>query len=318
MATKKQKKELIEILKFTPITARILIQGYGGETYAGIVDRKIYDYFASRKIDIEEYASDWDNELKVPEDMQPYPPGSAYECENLWHASGAELSDLNTITIESADGKTIWEHDLNQCSLEDSGVTVTEFNNKELDDLPDGTVVHWGGQGEKGCFFDGEFTLRAPFDPKKLEISYENCNDWYIVSGVTYDGEEIDGNSGYSTTGKWSENKWIIAGEEEVYDPVSQDDEEWDPKEEMEKIEVPVLDGEEIQAQEIIDAESDRSPWWTADIKPTVKGEYEIFEKDDRWPFPQRAEWTGRVWKQNGKKITIKEWRGLNYDPRKV
>lgn len=305
MATRKEKEQLIEILKFQPITVKIMIQGYGGETYAGTVDRKIYDYFAARKLDITEYSSDWDNAMEVPDEMQPFPPGSAYECDDLWHACGAELSDLNRITVEEEDGTTIWEHDLGWSSLEESGVTVTESSSTEIMDLPKGTVVHWGGQGEKGCFFDGELLLKAPFDPKKLEISFENCDDWYIISSVVYDGEEIDGSGGYSTTGKWGENKWIIVGDEEVYEPEDQEDE----------LDVPVLDGEEMQAQEDIDTETDRSPWHPADINPEIKGEYEVFEKDSSWPFPQRAEWTGRGWKQNGEKITIREWRGLNYDP---
>ena len=304
MATRKEKEQLIEILKFKPTTVKVMIQGYGGETYAGTVDRKIYDYFASRKLDITEYGSDWDNALDVPDDLQPFPPGSAYECDDLWHACGAELSDLNRITVEE-DGTTIWEHDLGYSSLEESGVTVTESGSTEIMDLPKGTVVHWGAQGEKGCFFDGELLLKAPFDPKKLEISFENCDDWYIISSVVYDGEEIDGSGGYSTTGKWGENKWIIVGDEQVYEPEDREDE----------LDVPVLDGEEMQAQEAIDAESDRSPWHSAEVNPEIKGEYEVFEKDSSWPFPQRAEWTGRGWKQNGEEITIREWRGLNYDP---
>lgn len=292
MVTRKQKQELVDILKFKPIKARLLIQGYGGETYAGTVDRKIYDYFASKNIDIEEYANDWDNELEVPEDMQPYPPGSAYECDDIWHACGAEMSDTNTIRIDDEDGKTIWE---NTCGrhLEDLGVVITEHQNRDIDTMPVGTVVHVGGQGEKGCFFDGELLLKSPFDPKKLEICYELCGDWAIITNVYYDGEEVEGNDGYSTTGKWSEYKWIVVGET-VY-------------------------GEEDDSDEIVftpeDEPSDRSPWWGADVIPNIKGDYEVMEAGSNWPFPQMATWTGTKWKLNGKKVAVKEWRGLNYDP---
>jgi len=47
MATKKEKEELIATLKFTPRTYKIELGAYGGEVYAGRVDRKIYDYFKS-------------------------------------------------------------------------------------------------------------------------------------------------------------------------------------------------------------------------------------------------------------------------------
>jgi len=305
MATKKQKQELIDVLKFTPITVRVMIQGYGGESYAGRVERRIYDFFKEHRIDLDEYAGDWDQDFndRVPNEFQPFPPGSPYECDDLFHASGAELSDLNEIRIEnSVDGTDIWVHNCGYGDLEESGVTVEESGGAEIyDHVDDDFVVFWGGQGEKGCFFDGEFVLRAPFDPKKLRISYENCDDWYIITSVIYDGEDIDGSGGYSTNGKWSENKWVLPPGEEVYESISRDE---------------IEDESDLsEARTDADSETDRSPWHSADIRPDIKGEYEVFEKDSSWPFPQRAQWTGRSWKQNGEKIIIREWRGLNYNP---
>jgi hypothetical protein len=52
MATKKQQEELIQTLKFTPRTYNIYIGGYGGEAYAGTVDKATYEYFKEKKIDI--------------------------------------------------------------------------------------------------------------------------------------------------------------------------------------------------------------------------------------------------------------------------
>lgn len=292
----------MEVLKFTPITVTLSIQGYGGETYAGVVDRKIYDYFKERKLDLDHYASDWDNEMNVPEELQPFPGGSAYECDSLWHASGAELSDLNTIRISDENGNDVWEHNAGYSDLEESGVTVNEISSSEIADLDKGTVVFWGGQGEKGCFFDAEFTLRAPFDPKKLTINYENCDDWYIISSVEYDGEELDGCGGYSTTGKWAENKWIIVGDEEVYEA-----EEFDPEENNEPKQ---LDWEPLPEEPKL------TDWFEKDVNPAYKGEYEVVY-DAAWPNSGMgmAEWTGRSWKQNGKKLAIKQWRGLAENP---
>lgn len=327
MATKEQKQQLIETLKFTPTTVRMLIQGYGGECYAGKIDRKIYEYFASQRIDMDEYAGDWDGIFNdnVPNNLQPFQPGSPYECDGLWHASGAEMSDLNEIRVDADDGTELWVHNCGYSDLEDSGVTVNQLGGEDLDDLDDGEVVFWGGQGEKGCFFDCEFVLRAPFDPKKLTIGYENCNGWYIINSVEYDGEELDGSGGYSTTGKWAEHKWILGGDEEVYDGVSLDDREdeglewahetgtdnpidfpesacdsetWDPAAELDKIELPTTD------------------WFPADIKPVHKGEYECEFKIATWPWPavRMCEWTGRTWKETSTGDKVKgdfQWRGL-------
>ncbi len=320
MATKKQKQELVDILKFTPIKVTLNLQGYGGECYAGKVDRKIYDYFKQRKLDINEFAynSDYAEEKSIPEDLQPFYPGSPYDCDNLFHASGAELSDLNCIRIEDENGKTIWENNLSYSELEEAGVTVSESGGGELLDLcDDNDVVFWGGSGEKGCFFDAEFILRAPFDPKKLTINYENCDDWYLITTVEYDGEELDGFGGYSTTGKWSEAKWILFNDEEVYEPSDEED-------------APILDGQEMQAQEAIDNwdpakeldkiwENSKTDWFDKNDKPAYKGEYEVLI-DAPWPLggPGMAEWTGRGWKKEGEKVKIHQWRGLKFDPKEV
>ncbi len=326
-------EELIAVLKFTPIRVRMLIQGYGGECYAGRVDRKIYEYFKQQRIDIEEYASAWDDQFNIPDDLQPFPAGAPFECNNLFQASGAELSELNEIRLENADtGETIWVHNMSWSDLEDHGVVVDEFDNVDFDDLDEGEVVFWGGQGEKGCFFDAEFTLTEPFDPKKLNIKFETCDGWHIVNYVEYDGEDLDGSGGYSTTGKWAESKWVLGGDEEGYDPVALDDredegltwdtatdglkaledavgelqaefgstdEEWDPAEELDKI---------IAPYQVTD-------WFDKKVKPVHVGDYECEFVIPTWPWPAQrmCEWTGKSWKEaTGDRVKGDfKWRGL-------
>lgn len=324
MATKKEKEELIQTLKFTPIKARLLVQGYGGECYIGSVDRKDYEVFKKGRVDIEQYMSDWDNDFfqDIPDENRFVEPGQAYECDNLFHGSGATMdsgSYINVLNDETM--QDIFETSLDHNSLDDAGITVECGDDFDSDDLEPGSVIFWGGQGEKGCFFDAELVLTKPFDPKLLKLTYGNGDGWHLLTGVEYDGMELEGYDGYSTTGKWGEHKFWISGDEAVYEseyrdedddtPESACDSEWDPAAELDKIRVPVLEGEEEWAQQVID-ESMLSPWHDADLKPAHRGEYEVVY-DAEWPLSGqgRAEWTGRSWKQNGKKLAIKQWRGL-------
>ena len=105
MATKKEKEQLIEILKFTPRTYKISLWGYGGESVMGTVDRKIYDYFRSRRLDVSDFAwdSDYAAEHNIPQDMWPFPPGSWYECDDMAHTNGVVL-DGGTVRIEDENG----------------------------------------------------------------------------------------------------------------------------------------------------------------------------------------------------------------------
>jgi hypothetical protein len=122
MATKKQKEDLIELLKFTPRTYKIYMYGYGGEVYIGTVDRKVYDYFVDNNLDIEEYANDWDGELGVPEEFQPFSPGQKYDCDNIVHASGVEMSASCQIVVEDENSKEVWTSTLDLDALDDQDI----------------------------------------------------------------------------------------------------------------------------------------------------------------------------------------------------
>ena len=224
MATNKELEQFVEILKFTPMTVNVQVHGYGGECYMGRVKRETYEFFKEHRIDVEQLASDWDDDGKwnfIPDKHRIFPPGEPYECENICHSSGATLED-SFITIEGPEG-TIFESTLNPGHLEDQKIVTECVEEIVLSTEPQGQVIFWGGQGEKGSFFDSELTLRAPFDPSKLKISYADLDGWLILQGIEYNGEELEGQDGYSTTGKWSEHKFIINGAEEVYEGVERD-----------------------------------------------------------------------------------------------
>jgi len=332
MATRKQKQELMDTLKFTPVKAHVQIYGYGGECYMGRVTREEYEFYKQHKIDLDQIASDWNDDGKwnfIPNNLQIFPPGSPYECDNLMHASGATMDDGSTIQIQDENDNTLWSSTLDISALTKAGVKVVAggdvFSND--DELKDGDIVFWGGQGEKGIFFDGEITLRAPFDPKQLVITYADGDGWVLSSGVEYAGEDVEGYDGYSTTGKWAEHKFYIQGDEEVYvgeerddiDDESEEDEEasdedWDPAAELDKIDVPVLEGEEMWAQQAID-DAMLSPWHPGDVNPVRKGFYDVEYQSGSWPWPMedRIKWTGKKWQHNrGEATEVKRWRGLN------
>lgn len=323
MATKEQKQQLIDTLKFTPRTYQIYIGGYGGEAYAGRVSRETYEYFKENKIDIEEYALDWDDKFSdVPRELMPFSSGSPYDCDSLFHSSGAELSNSNEITVSDEDGNTHWACALGIDELELEGVAVDEFGGAVLDEeIGDNEVAFWGGNGEKGTFFDGEILLRAPFDPKKLKIGYENCDGWYIINLIEYDGEEIDGTGGYSTTGKWTENKWILGDNVEGYEPVSREDTDEESSEESEWP-TPHETGTNDPIDFPVMPEIPTTDWFPSDINPVRKGVYEVMIGPvAAWPFPNQAHytWSGKTWKDvDGKKATIYQWRGLAFNPEEL
>lgn len=200
-------------------TIRIMLQGYGGECFMGRVNRSDYDFFKKKRVDITQYAQDSDdiNWKFIPKKHQFFPPGNPFDSSGLGQQTGANMDDESFITIEDENRNKIWKSGLSLKTLKKNKVSTDVLDDITLESFENGQVIFWGGQGEKGIFLNTELKINAPFDPEKLKILYSNFNGWRISATIEYADEEIDAN-GYDTYSQWSEYKFLIAGDEEVYE----------------------------------------------------------------------------------------------------
>ena len=293
MATKKQKQELMEILKFTPRTYKITMWGYGGEYVMGTVDRKIYDYFKHRRLDLSDFAwdSDYAEENNIPEEMWPFPPGSWYECDDMGHVHGVDR-DSGTLQIEDETGETIIERSLEDLDGCDIGLSCGD--EVWVDSKDPGTVVFVGTSGEKGTFFEGEINLKQPFDQEKLIICYDDFDGSDVVCSVEYDGEDIE-NWGANTNGKSSDFGFYVAG--------SRKEGKWERYKNMDDISYPMTE------------------WFPKKVNPAYEGVYEI-KTPGKNSYQHQGKWTGSRWISSWgedtpetEELKVKEWRGISVDP---
>lgn len=218
-----QHEELIETLKFTPRTYRVSLTGYGGEIVIGSVARETYEYFRDNEIDVEEYAGggwDWEEDEdhpEIPEEHRFVEPGNYYDCDDVAHESGCEFSDHNYITITDENGNEVLSCRLSYDELEKHGIEVEYSDEYMCSDRSDteNTVGFIGQSVEKGTFFDGDLDLTAPLDLTKLKIYVSDLEGWELISGVTYNDEDIEGMDGYDTRGKSMEMKFWDTGDED-------------------------------------------------------------------------------------------------------
>jgi hypothetical protein len=300
-----EQQKLIEVLKFTPRTYKISMWGYGGERVMGTVDKKIWNYCNDNQVDLSEIA--WGDEDTVEDmgldlDMMPFPPGSWYECDDMGHTNGVSR-DAGTLQIEDENGNTIFEKSLDDCdgSSEDSPVWNC-IDEVWAGSKPEGTVVFIGVSNEKGTFFEADLELRAPFDITKLELCYEEFDGEDIVTGVIYDGEDID-NWGGSTDGKSSDmNMVLITDAQGGWERYSPEEKDWGH---------PPLG-------------SSPSSWEStpkfkfAKVKPTVEGWYSAVWRSFGttygtlyWNGTEFGEWEhGQFKPQSG----VDTWSGYNWD----
>ena len=230
MATKKEQEELMETLKWTPRTYNISIYGYGGEIAMGRIEPGTVDYFKENLISVENYATSWadegdDDYIEVPEDLKPFEQGSWYDCDGIEHCSGAEFGGC-TIQVSDENGNVVWEQELGH-NLEEEGCEIDCFCEEAIDEHVSAEKAVFVGQSfEKGTFFDGELELKQPFDPAKFKFTYSDIAGWNILNVVEYDGEDIDGSGGYSTTGKSMDFNFYYDNDGEVETYNSPSDEE--------------------------------------------------------------------------------------------
>lgn len=294
-----EQQKLIATLKFTPRTYKISLWGYGGESVMGTVDRKIYDYFRSRRLDVSDFAWDGDYaaENNIPEDMWPFPPGSWYECDDIAHTNGVDQNS-GTLHIEDENGDRFFEKSLEDCNGCEDSPDLEFCEEAFIDEQPPGTVVFIGNSNEKGTFFEGEIELTAPFDITKLTLKIDDVDGSQIVVGISYDNVDIE-NWGGATTGKSSEFGFYLAGS--------------------------LKDGKWEKYRNADDCTYEMTEWFPKKVNPVREGIYEIQGGDKKkWPYTDTttARWTGTRWislwaddSPETEEVKIKQWRGIAYDP---
>lgn len=301
MATRKQKEHLVKVLKFTPRDIEITLSGYGGEIVMGRISEEAYDFWQDRD-DLDDFVYDWDGEMDVPADARFVTDGAWHDVDDICHESGCEAADSSYVTVQDLqEDKTLFESTCDVDSLSAKGVDISSSGlYRPSQDLESGTCVFLGQSFEKGLFFSATVRITEPFDVSRLSINYIDCDGWRLISSVEYAGEDLDGSSAYSTNGKGSNyNVFRVERDEETDD--------WDPAAELDKIAVPDVNLGEPEFWEGIET----TPWHPMDLKPHHRGEYQVLT--GTWPFPGRAEWTGKKWKavSTTDTKTLTYWRGL-------
>ena len=311
MASRKQKEQLMQTLRFTPRNITISLSGYGGEIVMGTVDPQVARYWQARD-DFEEYATCWDTEdgpfVDVPDEYKFIHDGGWYECDDLAHSCGVEMSAGCWLRVtDDMTGETLLEIEIDPEILDAAGIGIEEFESIEVETRSD-RAVFVGQNFEKGLFFETEVEITEPFDPAGLKFEFSTYDGWRVCNSVYYRDEELDGMDAYSTTGKSSSYELYVSTEDddelnEILDPPPA------------VVNIDMLEGEETWAQRAID-ESELGPWHaTEDHEPVHVGYYDCRVLSTVWP-EQRLRWNGNDWiMANGDpmRLHVSHWRGLKH-----
>jgi hypothetical protein len=168
---------------------------------------------------------------------------------------------------------------------------------------------NWGTKWEASVYdFDrvDECTIKINFDtawgPCIAFYEFLDSEGYEVDAFYNEDGMAFCGHYAYGTDDSYDYSNMDSA---EVQDEIpSEIDEMFCISEQMQDREME--DDEEVDAEYTPPLET--TDWFSFIIKPVHKGLYEV--KTLSWPFPQKAEWTGKKWKMEGNN-EITEWRGI-------
>lgn len=215
---------------------RLALNGYGAEQYIAKITKEQCDYWAK----IKERYYDYDNEDEEANDIweslsydhydHPDIPQEAKFNEESVHEWGdcilqhwgAFLASTSLFVYETVgedwDSKQIGEdieYDLSDEKCDPLGehpFGETEWGpDDETYPLDIGSPVIYWVHTEKGTFFEGMISIEGEFDPKKLQFIVDDIDGEYKISGLRYDGEDVD-NYGGDTRSK-SEDFYFFANE---------------------------------------------------------------------------------------------------------
>lgn len=174
------------------------VYGHGGETVIGTVSKQQFDYWKDRGGELADHLA---GEGDVPDALSLV---EWTDRDDVAHCSGAEFTaESSRISVLDANGNEIWSVDADQDSLIENGIEVEVMDEMAIYQLEPG-YYFCGRAFEKGMFFSASVNA-SEFDPKKLKFVLRSVNEWLLLNGISYDGEELDGSDGYSTSTKSSE-----------------------------------------------------------------------------------------------------------------
>jgi hypothetical protein len=191
---------------------KIEIGGRGGEVVIGTVQSDFYNLVQENEIDFEDYAWNSDffeenEDVEIPEEIRPFEPGDWFEHDDLGHSNGPSVDDCYITIIDEND--TVIHDALTLDQFYDLGADseqTEEIYPQEI--LENGDVYFIGQSFEKGHFLSFECEDEA-FDPKKLVFMTSDYDGWELVTGLTYNGQDLDDLGELSTSGKGSEFQLI-------------------------------------------------------------------------------------------------------------
>jgi hypothetical protein len=168
---------------------RLEIVDHGAEIVYGDIPKKVFSYWNSR--DVNDLSIDVAKSSKHPADMVFIDDYDWSSKDDIGHFEGPYFSHDSEIKIyDVSTGKNLRSSKLGEMNLPDElqeNIESDEF----FIDSEEHKFAFQGIKGLKGCFYSNTFNDKK-FDIAKLAFSTMDVMGTVIVTGVTYNNNEIE------------------------------------------------------------------------------------------------------------------------------
>jgi hypothetical protein len=263
-------------------TYKISLSGSSAIVVLTRIRQDTYGFLQKRNLDMNDYVTDWDNEMGMPDYMKPFPSEGWWHLDEGYHDVGVEgilFDENNNLDVEDETFNTVWDSELNKNALINKirGIKVSSKN--DVDDFTNGSVV-FVGEIYEGSTYTYEVETSEKFDPKKLTIEYSIVSGNKIVSSIDYVGGEII-NQDSDTTNKGT------------------------------YLRIEISNGKKPKPLHSFKL-SELTPWFNQDLYPIRNGIYEVLKCDEEIK-PVLLKWKdSKFYRQDEKREYEKNWNVIS------
>ena len=165
------------------------LEGHGGQISVSKINRNQYQYWSKNQHDLINHLMTEDGFNSINKNLRLIKEATYWEKGNILYEYGVEYCENSFLIVKNDNEEEIFTTSLDIDELEEKNIEIDEkYDPKLFDDV---LYYYDIRHAEKGEFLNQDLELDEKFDPSKIKIVYSETNDWYLVTNLYYDNNEL-------------------------------------------------------------------------------------------------------------------------------
>ena len=165
------------------------LQGHGGQISVSKINKTQFQYWYDRQDYLIDHLNTEEGFYSVDKTLRLIKKATYWDKANILYEYGVEYCENSFLIVKNDNEEEIFTTSLDIDELEEKNIEIDE---KYAPKLFDDVLYYYDiRHAEKGEFLNQDLELDEKFDPSKIKIVYSETNDWYLVTNLYYDNNEL-------------------------------------------------------------------------------------------------------------------------------